>query len=80
MSQVPSTRRWCCIKAYPKWQATRAIAARRSRSCGARWRPGLGREHPDAAVHLLEAGRFAINDRPDDIAHRIRAFLKHAVV
>ena len=35
----------------------------------------IRREQPEAAVHLLDAGHFAINDRPRDIARLTHAFL-----
>ncbi|WP_434106209.1 alpha/beta fold hydrolase [Paraburkholderia caffeinilytica] len=36
-------------------------------------------EQPDAEIRLLEAGHFAINDRPLEIAHYISTFLMRAV-
>jgi pimeloyl-ACP methyl ester carboxylesterase len=38
------------------------------------------REQPRAEVRPLDAGHFAINDRPDEIADRVRALLKRAPV
>lgn len=38
----------------------------------------LRREQPDAELHLLEAGHFAINDCPQRIAQHVRWFLQHA--
>lgn len=35
----------------------------------------IGREQPDAEVHLLDAGHFAINDRPDEITAYMQTFL-----
>ena len=37
----------------------------------------LRREQPDAELHLLEAGHFAINDCPQHIAQHVRRFLAH---
>ena len=71
------------VKAYPLWQAY--LRERRPRTLvvsgihdpifsadGAR---AIGREQPDAEMHLLEAGHFAIDDRPDEIAAYVHAFL-----
>jgi pimeloyl-ACP methyl ester carboxylesterase len=74
------------LRAYPAWQAF--LRERRPpllvlwgvhdpifAVAGAQ---ALRREHPDAELHLLEAGHFAINDCPQRIAQHVRWFLEHA--
>jgi hypothetical protein len=36
----------------------------------------MRREQPAAELYLLDAGHFAINDCPDDIAGYVRAFVR----
>jgi pimeloyl-ACP methyl ester carboxylesterase len=72
------------VRAYPEWQAY--LRERRPpllipwgihdpvfSTQGAQ---AMRREQPAAEVYLLDAGHFAINDCPDDIAGYVRAFLR----
>ena len=38
----------------------------------------IQREQPRAELHVLDAGHFAINDQPDEIANLVHAFLQRA--
>jgi len=46
-------------------------------------RPGVEafkRDLPDAAIHLLDAGHFSLDEKSDDIASLVLAFLaKHSI-
>jgi pimeloyl-ACP methyl ester carboxylesterase len=72
------------LRAYPAWQAY--LRERRPPLLvvwgihdpifavqGAR---AIVREQPAAELQLLDAGHFAINDRPDEIAQAVRGFLR----
>jgi pimeloyl-ACP methyl ester carboxylesterase len=72
------------LRAYPEWQAY--LRERRPpllipwgihdpifSTQGAQ---AMRREQPAAELYLLDAGHFAINDCPDDIAGYVRAFLQ----
>jgi pimeloyl-ACP methyl ester carboxylesterase len=74
------------LRAYPEWQAY--LRERRPpllipwgihdpifSTQGAQ---AMRREQPDAEVYLLDAGHFAINDRPDDLAGYVRNFLRRS--
>jgi pimeloyl-ACP methyl ester carboxylesterase len=72
------------VRAYPEWQAY----LREQRPpllipwgihdpiFSTQGAQGLRREQPEAELYLLDAGHFAINDCPDDIAGYVRAFLR----
>jgi len=71
------------VEAYPKWQAW--MRATRPRLLVIRGKYDLSfdpsepeayrRDVPDAQVHVLEAGHFALDTAADEIAGSIRAFL-----
>jgi pimeloyl-ACP methyl ester carboxylesterase len=73
------------LRAYPAWQA---FLRQRRPPLLVLWgvhdpifsvagAQALRREQPDAELHLLEAGHFAINDCPQHIAQHVRRFLAH---
>jgi pimeloyl-ACP methyl ester carboxylesterase len=73
------------LRAYPAWQA---FLRQRRPPLLVLWgvhdpifsvagAQALRREQPDAELHLLEAGHFAINDCPQHIAQHLRRFLAH---
>ncbi len=76
------------VKAYPSWQAylrdrrppTLVVWGIHDPIFSVEGAQAIRREQPDAEVHLLEAGHFAINDRPVEIAQHIRTFLTRAAV
>ena len=72
------------VRAYPEWQAY----LREQRPpllipwgihdpiFSTQGAQAMRREQPAAELYLLDAGHFAINDCPDDIAGYVRAFLR----
>ena len=71
------------VKAYPLWQAylrerrpsTLVVSGIHDPIFSADGARAIGREQPEAEVHLLEAGHFAVDDRPDEIAAYVHSFL-----
>lgn len=68
------------VRAYPRWQE---YLRQRRPSVIVVWgvydpifavagAEAIRREQPEATIHLLEAGHFAINETPDEIAHHVR--------
>lgn len=76
------------VAAYPAWQAwlrahwppTLVVWGRNDPSFIAPGAEAFRRDVPDAEIHLLEAGHFALDEKNDEIASLIFAFLaKHAI-
>jgi pimeloyl-ACP methyl ester carboxylesterase len=75
------------IAAYPKWQAylreqrppTLVVWGRHDPIFSLEGARALCRELPTAELHILEAGHFAINDLPTEIATHVGAFLRALV-
>jgi pimeloyl-ACP methyl ester carboxylesterase len=76
------------VASYPAWQAWRrehkppilVVWGRNDPSFIAPGAEGFKRDAPDAEIHLLNAGHFALDEKNDEIASLILAFLaKHFV-
>jgi pimeloyl-ACP methyl ester carboxylesterase len=76
------------VNAYPHWQAylrerrpdTLVLWGIHDPIFSVDGAHAIRREQPDAEVHLLEAGHFAIDDCPDEIAAHVRSFFtKHHI-
>lgn len=76
------------VASYPAWQAwlrehkppTLVVWGRNDPSFIASGAVAFKRDLPDAEIHLLDAGHFALDEKNDDIARLILAFLaKHSV-
>jgi pimeloyl-ACP methyl ester carboxylesterase len=76
------------VGSYPAWQAwlrehtppTLVVWGRNDPSFVASGAEAYGRDLPEAEVHLLEAGHFALDEKNDEIASLILAFLaKHPI-
>ena len=71
------------VAAYPRWQAylrqhrppTLVVWGRYDPSFTTAGAEAYGRDVPDAEIHLLDAGHFALDEETDAIAGRIRDFL-----
>ncbi|MDR5782905.1 alpha/beta hydrolase [Caballeronia sp. LZ065] len=74
------------VAAYPTWQAWLRRHRPRMLVVWGRYDPSFlpGEAHayrddvPDAEVHLLDAGHFALDEKADDIADIVREFLRRA--
>jgi len=75
------------VSSYPAWQAwlrehrplTLVVWGQNDPSFIARGAEAFKRDLPDAEIHLLDAGHFALDEKNDDIARLILAFLaKHS--
>jgi pimeloyl-ACP methyl ester carboxylesterase len=76
------------VASYPAWQAwllehkppTLVVWGRNDPSFIAPGAEAFKRDLPDAEIHLLDAGHFALDEKNDEIASLILAFLaKHSV-
>ena len=76
------------VASYPAWQAwlrrhrppTLAVWGRNDPSFIAPGAEAFRRDLPDSEIHLLDAGHFALDEKNDEIASLIFAFLaKHSV-
>ena len=76
------------VASYPAWQAwlrehkppTLVVWGRNDPSFIAPGAEAFRRDLPDAEIHLLDAGHFALDEKNDDIASLILAFLaKHSL-
>jgi pimeloyl-ACP methyl ester carboxylesterase len=76
------------VASYPAWQAwlrahqppTLVVWGRNDPSFIAPGGAAFKRDLPDAEIHLLDAGHFALDEKNDEIASLILAFLaKHSV-
>jgi pimeloyl-ACP methyl ester carboxylesterase len=76
------------VASYPAWQAwlrehkppTLVVWGRNDPSFIAPGAEAFKRDLPDAEIHLLDAGHFALDEKNDDIARLVLAFLaKHSV-
>jgi pimeloyl-ACP methyl ester carboxylesterase len=74
------------VASYPKWQAwlrehrppTLVVSGRYDPSFVAAGAQAFRRDLPDAEIHLLDAGHFALDERVDEIAQLMTDFLaKH---
>ncbi len=71
------------VKSYPQWQSYLRVCRPHTLVLWGIHDPifsvdgahAIRREQPDAEVHLLEAGHFAIDDCPDEIAAHFLSFL-----
>jgi pimeloyl-ACP methyl ester carboxylesterase len=71
------------VASYPAWQAwlrehqppTLIVWGKYDPSFQLAEVPAYERDLPDAEVHILEAGHFALNDKPNEIAALVRSFL-----
>lgn len=71
------------VAAYPTWQAWLRAARPPLLVLWGRYDPSFQiagaeayrRDVPDAEIHLLDAGHFALDERPDDVAALMRSFL-----
>jgi pimeloyl-ACP methyl ester carboxylesterase len=71
------------VAAYPKWQAwmrehrppALVVWGRYDPSFAVAGGHAYGRDLPDAEIHILDAGHFALDEKLDEIAALIRAFL-----
>ena len=75
------------VASYPAWQAwlrehkppTLVVWGRNDPSFIAAGGEAFRRDLPDAEIHLLDAGHFALDEKNDEIASLILAFLaKHS--
>jgi pimeloyl-ACP methyl ester carboxylesterase len=75
------------VASYPAWQAwlrehkppTLVVWGRNDPSFIAAGAEAFRRDLPDAEIHLLNAGHFALDEKSDDIARLILTFLaKHS--
>ena len=75
------------VASYPAWQAwlrehkppTLVVWGRNDPSFIAAGAEAFKRDVPDAEIHLLDAGHFVLDERNDDIARLILAFLAERV-
>jgi pimeloyl-ACP methyl ester carboxylesterase len=76
------------VASYPAWQAwlrkhkpsTLVVWGRNDPSFIAAGAEAFKRDLPDAEIHLLDAGHFALDEKNDEIASLILAFLaKHSI-
>jgi pimeloyl-ACP methyl ester carboxylesterase len=76
------------VSSYPTWQAwlrehrplTLVVWGQNDPSFIARGAESFKRDLPDAEIHLLDAGHFALDEKNDDIARLILAFLaRHSI-
>jgi pimeloyl-ACP methyl ester carboxylesterase len=76
------------VASYPAWQAwlrehrppTLVVWGRNDLSFIAPGAEAFKRDLPEAEIHLLDAGHFGLDEKNDDIARLILAFLaKHSV-
>ena len=71
------------VASYPAWQAwlrehrppTLVVWGRNDPSFVAAGAEAFGRDVPDAEIHLLDAGHFALDEKNDEIASLILSFL-----
>jgi pimeloyl-ACP methyl ester carboxylesterase len=71
------------VASYPRWQEylrshrppTLVVWGKYDPSFALAGATAYGRDVPDAEIHLLEAGHFALDEAADEIAARIAAFL-----
>jgi pimeloyl-ACP methyl ester carboxylesterase len=69
------------VASYPAWQAweykplTLVVWGRNDPSFTAAGAEAFQRDLPDAEIHLLDAGHFALDEKNDEIASLILAFL-----
>jgi pimeloyl-ACP methyl ester carboxylesterase len=71
------------VEAYPKWQAWMTERQPRLLVIWGKYDPSFDlsepeayrRDVPDAQVHVLDAGHFALDTAPDEIAALVRGFL-----
>jgi pimeloyl-ACP methyl ester carboxylesterase len=71
------------VAAYPTWQAWLRKAQPRLLVIWGKYDPSFDisepesyrQDVPDAEIHILEAGHFAMDTQPDGVAERVRAFL-----
>jgi pimeloyl-ACP methyl ester carboxylesterase len=71
------------VASYPKWQAwlrerkppVLVVWGRYDPSFTVAGAAGYGRDVPEAEIHLLDAGHFALDEKLDEIAAKIRGFL-----
>lgn len=71
------------VAAYPTWQAWMRKVQPRMLVIWGRYDPSFDisepesyrRDVPDAEVHILEAGHFAMDTAPDEVANVVRGFL-----
>jgi pimeloyl-ACP methyl ester carboxylesterase len=71
------------VASYPRWQEylrshrppTLVVWGKYDPSFSVGGATAYGRDVPDAEIHLLEAGHFALDEAADEIAGRIDAFL-----
>ena len=69
---------------YPSWQAwlrshrppPLVVWGRFDASFAVAGADAYGRDVPDAEIHLLDAGHFALDEKADEIAEIVRNFLK----
>lgn len=73
------------VAAYPAWQAWLKAHRPPILVVWGKYDPSFlvaeaeayRRDLPDAEIHVIEAGHFALDEKPDDIATLIRQFLDH---
>ena len=71
------------VASYSAWQAwlrqakppTLVVWGRYDQSFEAAEAQAYKREIPDAEVHLIDAGHFALDEKPDEVAALIAAFM-----
>ena len=71
------------MASYPRWQAylrrhrpsTLVVWGRYDPSFTTAGAEAYGRDVPDAEIHLLDAGHFALDEATDEIAAYVRDFL-----
>jgi pimeloyl-ACP methyl ester carboxylesterase len=71
------------VAAYPTWQAWLRKTQPRLLVVWGKYDPSFDisepesyrQDVPDAEIHILEAGHFAMDTQPDEVAERVRAFL-----
>lgn len=72
------------VAAYPQWQAWLRQHQPPTLVAWGRWDPSFvaagaeayRRDLPDAEIHLLDAGHFALDEKTDEIAERMIAFME----
>jgi pimeloyl-ACP methyl ester carboxylesterase len=75
------------VASYPTWQAwlkahhppTLVVWGKYDPSFQVAEAEAYRRDVPDAEIHILDGGHFALDDRPDEIAVLVRAFLARTV-
>jgi pimeloyl-ACP methyl ester carboxylesterase len=73
------------VASYPKWQEWMKRTQPRTLVLWGKYDPSFQvaeaaayqRDLPHAQVHILDAGHFAMDEQPDQIAHLIDNFVKH---